>query len=86
MKTNKNQKIIYYDKQLIFQKSKRGWTVVIMPDNILIDNYEHGYPHIHPNRDEIKTNSMKEVLNIVKLHIEINKKVDFKKLKEELIK
>lgn len=86
MKTNKNQRIIYYDKQLIFQKSKRGWAVVIMPDNILIDNYEHGYLHIHPNRDEIKTNSMEEVLNIVKLHIEINKKVDFKKLKEELIK
>ena len=48
-----------------------------MPNNILIDNYEHSYPHIHPNREEIKTNSMEEVLNIVKLHTEINKEVNF---------
>lgn len=50
-----------------------------MADNTLINNYEHGYSHIHPNREEIKTNSMEEVLNIVKLHIEINNEVNFKK-------
>ncbi len=56
-----------------------------MADNTLIDNYEHGYSHIHQNREEIKTNSMKEVLNIVKLHIELTKKLILKRGTDKMI-
>ena len=30
-------------------KTPNGWSIVIMPENILIDNYHTDKAHIHPN-------------------------------------
>lgn len=85
MKINTNQDIYLYEKRIIFQETVRGWSIVIMPDNILLDN-EHGFPHIHPDRAEIKTKTLYETLFIVKTHIEKYKKVELDLLREELLK
>jgi pyridoxine 5'-phosphate synthase PdxJ len=56
-----------------------------MPDNILIDNFHHGYAHIRPDRREIKTQDLQSTLIIVLKHINTNKEVKYGKLREELI-
>ncbi|MDO5825851.1 MAG: hypothetical protein Q4Q22_05685 [Methanosphaera sp.] len=57
-----------------------------MPDNILIDNYEHGFAHIHPDRSEIKTKNLNDTLDIVLNHIKKYHDLDIVKLRQELIK
>ena len=57
-----------------------------MPENILIDNYHHGFPHIHPDRKEIKTTKLEPKLITVLKHINKNKDVKYDELREELIK
>jgi len=86
MKQNNQSVTQIYDK-LIYQKnSPAGWSVIIMPDNILIDNFHHGFAHIHPDRKEIKTKKQKETFEAVTKHIHENKGINFEKLKKELIK
>ncbi len=63
---------------------KKGWAVVVKEDNILIDNYHHGYPHIHPDREPIKTNDVYKVVEIVVRHIERYGRVVIEKLREDL--
>lgn len=63
---------------------KKGWAVVVKEDNVLIDNYHHGYPHIHPDREPNKTNDVYEVVEIVVRHIERYGKVVMEKLRDEL--
>ena len=86
MKRNTNQDIQLFEKRIIFQETIRGWSIVIMPDNILLDNYEHGFPHVPPDRAEIKTKTLYETLFIVKRHIEKYEKVEKDLLREELLK
>ena len=86
MKINIDKKFIINDKEIIYRNSKRGWAIVIMPDKILIDNYEHGYAHIHPDRKEIRTQKLEETLNIIYQHINKHNGVDLKELRQELIK
>jgi len=62
----------------------KGWAVVVKEDKILIDNYHHGYPHIHPDREPIKTDDVYEVVKIVVRHIEKYGKVVIEKLRDEL--
>lgn len=63
-----------------------GWSVVIMPDGILIDNYHHGYTHIHPNpnihglKEKIKDNTHDKVHMIICNHIEMNECINLKSL------
>jgi hypothetical protein len=83
--TNQNITQIY-DKLVYQNRSPKGWSIVIMPDKILIDNYHHGYPHIHPDRKEIRTNNQKETFNIVINHIHKNKGINYNELRKELIK
>ncbi len=68
------------------RESKRGWSIVIMPDNILIDNYHHGYPHIHPDRDKIAYDNPQIIYKIICDHIARENKVVLDKLKKELMK
>lgn len=75
-----------YNKKVYYNNNKRGWSIVIMPDNILIDNFHHGYAHIHPDRKEIKLENSKDVLREVLNHIERNKGVNYNQLRKELIK
>jgi len=83
----KNQQITeLYDKFVYSNKTPQGWSIVIMPDKILIDNFHHGYAHIHPDRKEIKTKNLKNTFIIVLNHINTNKGVKYNKLREELIK
>ena len=35
LKINTNQDIYLYEKRIIFQETIRGWSIVIMPDNII---------------------------------------------------
>ena len=55
-----------------------------MPDNILIDNFYHGYSHIHPDRKEITTKELYSTLLLVLSHINKYKGVKYNKLREEL--
>ena len=63
---------------------KRGWAVVVKEDNVLIDNYHHGYAHIHPDRKRIKYDDVHKVVEIVVRHMEKYGKVEMEKLREEL--
>lgn len=62
------------------------WSVVIMPDSIIIDNYHIRYPHIHPDPDkhylneEIKAKNGYDVYNKVIYYIENNEGLNLKKL------
>ncbi len=40
-----------HDRSIYRKRSKRGWSIVIMPEGIRLDNF-HGYPHIHQNKDD----------------------------------
>ena len=48
-------KTIVKDWIIYHAKTPNVWSIVIMPDNILIDNYHLGYPHIHPNPENHET-------------------------------
>jgi len=65
-----------------------GWSVVIMPQEIMIDN-RHGTPHIHPPKKQgdpirIRSRSFEEVREIVYRHAERNQDVVYRELLEEL--
>ena len=89
----KSQSQVGINGKIIYKaETTTGWAVVIMPDGILIDNYHHGYTHIHPNhdnhdfKDKIKYNDHYRVFEIVYKHIEINETVNLKALIKELKK
>jgi len=83
----KDQKIIkLHDRDIYYINTLKGWSIVIMPDNILIDNFNHGYAHIHPDRKEIITKDLYSTLIVVLKHIEKYKSVKYNKLRKELIK
>lgn len=86
MKENNQDVTQIYNKFVYRNKSPKGWSIVIIPDKILINNFHHGFAHIHPDRKEIKTDNLNDTFIIVLNHIHINKAVDYEKLREELIK
>lgn len=85
MKLSNQDVFEIYNKKVYCKNTKKGWSVVIMPDNILIDNYHHGYPHIHPEREEIITKTLEETKNKILAHIELNKGLNLNKLRKELV-
>jgi hypothetical protein len=87
----RNQDKIFINNKIIYKvETDTGWSIVIMPDAILIDNYHHGYVHIHPdpmnhnNKIEIKDFNQDDIHFIVYNHIFQNKKLIIKKLISEL--
>ena len=83
----RDQKVIEIQDKFIYSNiTPKGWSIVIMPDKILIDNFHHGFPHIHPDRREIKIKDLEDAFIIVLNHIESNNGVQYNKLREELIK
>ncbi len=76
------------DRTISWRRSKKGWSMVIMPDSIRIDN-NHGYCHIHieykKNHQNIKDNSLEAIYAMIMDHIEINKGINLDELKKELI-
>ena len=87
MRTKNNKRRIY-DRDVYKRKSKRGWAIVIMPDNIRIDNY-HGFTNIHfslnGKHEKIKYDDFDEIYRIIKMHILLNKGINKKLLRKELI-
>ncbi|RAP43435.1 MAG: hypothetical protein BZ135_09340 [Methanosphaera sp. rholeuAM6] len=86
MKSSQNKYEKFYDKTFITHKSKAGWSLVIREDQLLLDNFQHGYPHIHPDRAEIKTKTLEETVMFVKKHIEKHKTLNIELLREEITK
>jgi len=82
--------VTIFNKTIYKVETTTGWSVVIMPDSILIDNYHHGYTHIHfnPNehdlKEKIKNHDQITVYNIVCAHIHENEGLKLKKLIKEL--
>lgn len=53
MQRKSQTKNTLYNKDVYIVKLVESkWSVVIMPDNIIIDNYHITYPHIHPEPDK----------------------------------
>ena len=74
--------------QLIERRSLRGWSLMILPQEIRIDNF-HGPLHIHPPRDRgdpepIRERSMGAVREIIRGRAEARGTVVFEHLQEEL--
>ena|GEM_PF-1481015 len=82
----KSTKIGNYD--VYERESIRGWSITITPIGIRIDDF-HGYPHIHfslkGKKHKINVEKFEEAIYIVFLHISKNKKINLKKLFEELL-
>jgi hypothetical protein len=89
MKDHNSGQLQLHDKTIYHRKSKRGWTIVIMPDNVRIDNF-HGFSHMHMEiqgkHEPIKYDSFETVINVVIDHIGRNKGLNKKKLRLELLK
>ena len=65
-----------------------GWSIVIMPENILIDNYHLGYPHIHPNpqnheiKIRINEQESEKIKELIFDYLRFAKKFDIEELME----
>jgi len=77
-------------KTIYIVTTKGGWSLIIMPDKIILDNYHNKGGHIHHEPKEhkkeikIKFNTQTENLNILMNHINRNKKVIITELIKEL--
>lgn len=89
MKNRDSNQLELHDKIIYWRKSRRGWAIVIMPDNVRTDNF-HGFPHIHMEfkgkHEPIKYNNFDTVYSLIIDHIERNKGINKKELRLELIK
>lgn len=76
------------NNQIYWRKSKRGWSIIVMPDSIRIDN-NHGYCHIHlkykKNYQTIKDDSFGGIYQLIIGHIEENNGINLDDLKKELL-
>ena len=86
MKEKHMEVVEIYNKFVYKNISPKGWAIAIMPDKILIDNFHHGFAHIHPDRKEIITDNLEDTYLLVFKHIKENKGVNFDVLRKELIK
>ena len=78
------------DKIIYDVETPNGWSIVIMPDNILIDNYHIGKTHIHPDpsnhshKIELKYDDSKEIKEIILDYLSICNNIDVDELLELL--
>ena len=67
-----------------------SWSIVIMPENVLIDNYHSDNVHIHPDplkhykKIYVANNDLETTYSIVYNHIDYNKDLLLDKLIGEL--
>ena len=87
----KTQNRILVDDKIIYKvKTPNGWSIVIMPDNILIDNFHIGAVHIHPDPNnhvkkiELNLQDPDKILDIIKDYLQISGKFDVDELMEML--
>jgi len=96
MRTKSQIKKSLYDKDVYLSEFKtrtqKNWAVIIMPDNIIIDDYHKKEVHIHYDShrhylsEKITMTDRCEVFEKVMNHIEDNKGLDIDKLITELKK
>lgn len=83
----KNEKS-FQNNQIHWRKSKKAWSILLMPESIRIDN-NHGYCHIHlkykKNYQTIKNNSFIGIYQLIIGHIEKNNGINLDDLKKELL-
>lgn len=90
MLRKKQSSILVNGKTVYKAETPHGWAIVIMPDNILIDNYHIDKAHIHPNpkkhiiKEEIGEDNPKKVYETVLKHLYENDDLNLDKLKKEL--
>ena len=91
MSSKTQNKIILNDRIIYHAITSNGWSIVIMPVNILIDNYHLGYPHIHPDPEnhefkiKIKDEDSEKIKELIFDYIRFTKKFNVEEL-VELIK
>ena len=92
MLRKKQSSILVNGKTVYKAETPQGWAIVIMPDNILIDNYHIDKAHIHPNpkkhiiKKEIGADNAEKVYETVLKHLYENDELNLEKLKRELRK
>ena len=78
------------DKIIYNAETPNGWSIVIMPDNILIDNYHIGKVHIHPDPEnhsykvELGKENPDEIKEIIFDYLEICHGFNLEELMEML--
>ncbi len=90
MSRKKQNKTPVGDKILYKVKTPKGWSIIIMPDNILIDNYHVGKAHIHPDaqnhtyRVELSLQDCEKIYEIIKDYLNVSNEFDIEELMEML--
>lgn len=83
-------KIFVGDKTIYSANTPNGWSIVIMPDNILIDNYHTGSVHIHPDPKnhiftvKLRQQTKDEIFEIIKDYLSVSGVLDVEELMEML--
>ena len=86
MTRKKQNQIPIGDKILYKVKTPNGWSIIIMPDNILIDNYHVGKAHIHPDpqnhtyRVELSLQDCEKIYEIIKDYLNVSNAFDIEEL------
>ena len=90
MTRKKQNQISIGDKILYKVKTPNGWSIIIMPDNILIDNYHVGKAHIHPDsqnhtyRVELSLQDCEKIYEMIKDYLNVTNNFDIEELMEIL--
>jgi hypothetical protein len=78
------------DKIIYNVKTPNGWSIIIMPDNILIDNYHIDTAHIHPDpENHVKKIKLSEqdpdkIFEAIKEYLQVSDRFDVSELMEML--
>ena len=90
MSRKTQSKTLIGDSILYNVKTPNGWSIIIMPDNILIDNYHVGNAHIHPDPNnhsfkiELGQQGSDKIFEIIKNYLNVSKAFDVEELVEML--
>ena len=90
MSRKTQSKTLIGDSILYNVKTPNGWSIIIMPDNILIDNYHVGNAHIHPDPNnhsfkiELGQQGSDKIFEIIKDYLNVSKVFDVEELVEML--
>ena len=90
MTRKKQNQIPIGDKILYKVKTTNGWSIIIMPDNILIDNYHIGKAHIQPDsqnhtyRVELSLQECEKIYEMIKDYLNVTNNFDIEELMEML--
>lgn len=90
MTRKKQNQISIGDKILYKVKTPNGWSIIIMPDNILIDNYHVGKAHIHPDPQnhtycvELSLQDCEKIYELIKDYLNVTNNFDIEELMEML--